>query len=232
MTISAVVVAGGLGRRMKNSIPKQFLKLGNKPIITHTIEKIVSIPLINEIIAVLPETDFELRAHELKKTLPHVSFKAIVKGGKERQDSVLNGFQSCSTKSSIIIIHDAVRPFFDPKAINNGVAMIKENICDGVIYAIPVTDTIKLTGKNEFIIRTVERENLFRAQTPQIFKKSILDKAFKNAYSKKLYFTDDAAMIEAIKGKIRIIEGSETNIKITSEKDLKIAEYLLKQNLI
>ena len=225
MFVSAIVVAGGLGLRMKSVTPKQFLKIGSKEILSYSLEKMASIDVIDEIILVLPEKDYSQRKNELKQLAEKLNIGKITKGGEKRQDSVYRGFNICEKSSDVIVIHDAVRPFFNPKTVVDGIKLLDD--CDGVVCAVAVNDTVKKVDGENVINETIDRKGLFRSQTPQIFKSSTLKKAFDNAAKSDRKYTDESAMAEAIDAKIKIIEGSEDNIKITKAEDMKLAEYLL-----
>jgi len=228
MFVSAIVVAGGLGLRMKSDTPKQFLKIGSKQLISYTLEKIGMIDEIDEIVLILPVQDFDKWSDNLKPLTGELHIEKVVKGGMKRQDSVYNGYKVCNKSAGAVIIHDAVRPFFDPKTIVKGIKLLEKY--DGAVCAIPVNDTVKKVDNERVINETIERKGLYRSQTPQIFRTSVLDKAFMNTIKSGEKYTDESAMVEAVGAKIKIIEGSESNIKITSIEDLKLAEYLLNNN--
>jgi len=226
---SAIIVAAGSGLRMNSSVPKQFLTLGGKTVLYHTLQKFLKTPAISEIIIVVaPEmTDSEL----LRISLPLSSSKPIhiVVGGKRRQDSVYNGLRAVDPKAAIVSIHDAVRPFIRPETVSIAIDLCSQY--DGVIVAAPTTNTLKEVH-DHLIVKTVSRELIWQAQTPQTFRLEILLKAYNQAYRDSITVTDDAGLVERIGGKIRVIEGDSWNIKITSRQDLIVAQSILEKGLV
>jgi len=214
---------------MNSSVPKQFLTLGGKTVLYHTLQKFLKTPAISEIIIVVaPEmTDSEL----LRISLPLSSSKPIhiVVGGKRRQDSVYNGLRAVDPKAAIVSIHDAVRPFIRPETVSIAIDLCSQY--DGVIVAAPTTNTLKEVH-DHLIVKTVSRELIWQAQTPQTFRLEILLKAYNQAYRDSITVTDDAGLVERIGGKIRVIEGDSWNIKITSRQDLIVAQSILEKGLV
>lgn len=226
---SAIIVAAGSGLRMNSSVPKQFLTLGGKTVLYHTLQKFLKTPAISEIIVVVaPEmTDSEL----LRISLPPSSSKPIriVVGGKRRQDSVYNGLRAVDPKAAIVSIHDAVRPFICPETVSTAIDLCSQY--DGVIVATPTTNTLKEVH-DHLIVKTVSRELIWQAQTPQTFRLEILLQAYEQAYHNGATVTDDAGLVERIGVKIRVIEGDSWNIKITSRQDLILAQSILEKGLV
>ena len=214
-----IIVAGGSGSRMQSAIPKQFLLLKEKPILMHTIAAFKKYDNACEIILVLPEKDFDYwntLCNKYNFTTEH----QLVKGGKSRFHSVLNGLNSLDN-SGIIAIHDGVRPLVSVQTIADciSVAALKGN-------AIPVVVVNDSVRKIDFKTNhSVERKNYRLVQTPQCFKAEIIKKAYQQDFSEE--FTDDASVLEAIGTKINLVQGNPENIKITTEVDLKIAQALM-----
>jgi len=212
----ALIVAGGKGERMNADIPKQFLLLNNLPILMHTIKQFSH---FEEIVLVLPKSQFDYW-NGLCKNNNFTQIHILVEGGETRVHSVKNGLDKIDN-TSVVAIHDGVRPLISTALINNLVAETKSGI--GVIPIIPVKDSIrKIEGENSVHI---DRSNLYKVQTPQCF----LSADIKNAYTQEFseLFTDDASVFEANSGEIKTILGEEKNIKITTSEDLNIAEFLL-----
>jgi len=214
-----IIPAAGIGSRFNSKIPKQFIKLNGKEILIHTIEKFAKLKEIDSIVIASKEIYFKKIIRLLNKygiTKP----AKIVVGGKERQDSVYNAMLNSGCEmGDIVLIHDSVRPFVSEKLINQ---LIRTAIkCKAVIPAVPLSDTIKEV-KNGIIIRTVFREKLRRAQTPQVFEYSLLLNAFRKASKSKFTGTDEASIAEHSKIKVKVIQGELTNIKITQKSDLKV----------
>jgi 2-C-methyl-D-erythritol 4-phosphate cytidylyltransferase len=215
-----IIVAGGSGKRINTEIPKQFISLAGKPVLIHTISAFYNYsPEIN-ILLVLPKTHFGLWEKLCKNHNFNISHK-IVEGGKTRFLSVKNGLSKIE-KNGIIAVHDGVRPLVKKQVIEK--AFLDAEIYGNAVPAIPVNESVReicKTGSKIF-----NRSNLRIIQTPQVFKSSILIKAYRQAYQNK--FTDDATVVESAGEKINLIEGNPENIKITTSIDLRIAEALLK----
>lgn len=221
--VSAIVLAGGSGLRMKNNIPKQFLLLGGKPIIVHVIEKLEKIDNISEIIVVCQNNYFK----EIDEYKISYGFKKIIviSGGRTRQESVFYGLQKVTNK--IVIIHESVRPFVKEEDF---VKMI-EHESSNVTYAIRVPFTV-LEGSGE-ITGILDRDDLLNIQLPQKFDKELLLKAHKKAIKEGKNYTEDGSMIHDIMNqKVTVLPGNEYNFKITYNIDLLLAEVVYKHYII
>lgn len=219
----AIIVCGGKGKRMGTDLPKQFLKLNNKPIIAHTIEKFQNCNIIDEIVVVINK-DYEKYFKEIISKYNFNKISNIVFGGKERFNSVYNGLISIKNENSIVVIHDGVRPFIKLKYIENIIEETKKN--KACILGIGVKDTIKIC-ENNTVLKTIRRENLFIIQTPQAFNYKLIKKAYEKALEEGFFGTDDSVLIENMGEKVKVIAGDYENIKITTPEDLKIGEALL-----
>ncbi|MBR5240452.1 MAG: 2-C-methyl-D-erythritol 4-phosphate cytidylyltransferase [Muribaculaceae bacterium] len=215
-----VIVAGGKGIRFGGELPKQFLPMNNKPVLMHTIDAFHNCDNSFDIIVVIPENHFPLW-EDLCKSYNFNTPHKLVKGGTSRWESVKNGL-SIVDENSIIGIHDGVRPLISTNLIN---ALYSNAATYGaVIPAIKVTDSLRLLNDNNDKSVAVNRE-LYRAvQTPQVFRGDIVKGAYNMPFEE--VFTDDASVVERYGIEIKIVEGEDTNIKITSAKDLIIAELL------
>ncbi len=220
MSICAVVPAGGLGTRMGGPVPKQFLNLNGKPVLYHTLKVLQESGLISTLILVVPQIEYE-NACDQWLGKPEIVTKIVV-GGEKRQDSVYNGFCEVSRESEIVLVHDGVRPFLSHKMILETINAARE--FGAAVTGIPVNDTMKRVNTSGLVTQTVERENLWRVQTPQAFQYQILKEAFKKANSEKFYGTDEGTLVEHLGVPVKIIEGSEKNIKITRPEDLELSE--------
>jgi 2-C-methyl-D-erythritol 4-phosphate cytidylyltransferase len=219
-SIYVVIVAGGQGTRMGMALPKQFLPLGDKPILYHTILAFVSALPEAKIVLVLPEHDIS----KLQMVLQHFEERidiTVVSGGATRYESVKNGLQGLP-KSSIILVHDGVRPFVSKDLINRCITEAKQN--GTAVPAINVVDSVRVINANGST--PINRDLLRIVQTPQTFKGDILLAAFEQAYHPS--FTDEATVVEAIDYKISMVDGEKNNIKITTPEDLLMAEMILK----
>ncbi len=219
----AIIVAGGSGSRMGTDIPKQFLSLGNAPILMHTVKRFFGFSEKIHIIVVLPEEQIDRWRELCKKNqfnIPH----AIVAGGKTRFESVRNGLKSIGDNGeALIAIHDGVRPFISKQLINN--AYTSAETLGNAVASVPLKDSIRKIekGKNT----AVDRAQYRIMQTPQAFLFSKIFAAF--TVEESPLFTDDAAVAEASGIKINLIDGSYDNIKITTPEDLALAEAIIKK---
>lgn len=214
-----IVAAAGVGKRMGLDYPKQFLEVDKKPIFIKTLEVIVSSPLVDGVVLVTNEEYIE-KVREYCKIFNIDKILKVVAGGAERQDSIYNGLMEIP-KGSIVGIQDGVRPFIEPRYIQEGYKMLGEDQeLDGVVVGVPVKDTIKVCGKDGSILKTPRRETLFAAQTPQIFKLDSLLEGYREAKSQGFLGTDDSSLVERKGGKILTLMGSYKNIKITTPEDL------------
>jgi len=206
---------------MGSSTPKQYLLLNGQPILHHTLMAFETCGLVDSVTLVVPKNDLE----PAQKKWDYKIVQNIVEGGKERQDSVYNGLKAIPADTDIVIVHDGVRPFVTPDMIGRSIEAAQE--FGAAITAIPVSDTIKQVDSEEFVIRTVDRNGLWRMQTPQTFQYAILDEAFKIAVTDSYYGTDEGSLLEHAGKKLKIIMGSELNIKITRQEDLVLGEGIL-----
>ena len=223
MSVCAVVPAGGTGTRMGGTVPKQFLELNGKPILYYTLKTLQDCGIISELILVVPEKEYENACTDwLGK--PEIVTKVVV-GGEKRQDSVYNGFCELSPQTEIVLVHDGVRPFLSHQMIQESVDAAREY--GAAITAIRVNDTIKKVEDSGLVSKTVDRDGLWRVQTPQVFRYELLEEAFKKANSEKFYGTDEGTLIEHLGKPVKVVEGSEQNIKITRPEDLRLSEIFI-----
>jgi 2-C-methyl-D-erythritol 4-phosphate cytidylyltransferase len=220
-----VIVAAGTGSRMNMGINKQFIKLEGKEIIYYTIEKFYRNENIEDIVVVVKEEEAEFFRKEI---LDKYNFKniKIAYGGKERQDSVYNGLKSLDKNCDIVLIHDGARPFVSDKIINKSIEEAREN--KAIVVGVPVKDTIKVIDNDNNIVDTPNRSLLWAVQTPQTFDYNLLIKSYEDAFKDNFYGTDDAMLVERIGYKVKMVEGSYNNIKITTQEDLNLGNQILK----
>jgi 2-C-methyl-D-erythritol 4-phosphate cytidylyltransferase len=220
--VSAIVVAAGEGLRFKSKASKPLVILNSKPIIIHSLAAFSRLPQVKEIIVVANRRNYPAIIRNIRKfRIKKIS--RIVYGGLRRQDSVYNGLKAVNPALDLILIHDAARPFADRKLIS---AVIKQAGLHGAaISAVRVKPTIKESAESSPVVRrTLKRNLLWEAQTPQVFERSLLLKAYKKF--NRTDFTDDAGLVERLGKQVRIVEGSYKNIKITTPEDLTIAKGL------
>ena len=229
--ISAIVVAAGKGLRFKSKLPKPVAKLNSKPIIIYSLEIISKHPLISEIILVVNKENQKAIVRETRNYHIGKIFK-VVTGGRRRQDSVHNGLKEVDKKADFVLIHDAARPLIDSRILSS---VINEASSSGAaIVGVPVKATIKKATRPQghkvtskaIVKETLDRNSLWEIQTPQVFDKNLILKAFDKFG--KIHVTDDAMLVEKLGRKISIVLGSYRNIKITTPEDLSLAEAILK----
>ena len=225
----AIVPSAGLGRRFDPSKRKTFVNVGETPLLVHTLKRLHREQLIKEIIPVLREDDIDMGKRMAREYGLH-KISRIAPGGKERQDSIYNalkmiGQDGRGSGSCCVLIHDGVRPFIPEGMIEGLVTGL--NGVDGVVPGIPVKDTIKEVDDQGIVLSTLDRDRMRAVQTPQFFSFRAIKDAYDRAIAEGFYATDDAALVERAGGRIRIIEGSQYNIKVTTPEDLGMVEYVL-----
>ncbi len=222
----AIIAAAGSGSRMASARPKQFLELAGKPIIFHTLKPFEECDSINEIIVVLPAEDSagflsmagKLGLRKLTKVIP---------GGVTRADSVRRGLQAIrAATAEIVAVHDGVRPFVTVDEIEKTIAAARSN--GAAILVAPATDTIKEVSEIGDVIRTIDRKQLRHALTPQCFRFDLLRRAFETVDVSDASITDESYLIEQLGERVSIVEGSASNMKITTKADLAVAEAMLR----
>ena len=224
MRVAAVIPAAGLGTRMSAGLPKQFLSLGGKPVLYHTLAVFDLCPVIDEIVVVLSKADRKLVEEKIILSSPFKKILTFVDGGKERIESVFNGLKAVGANTDFVVIHDGCRPFVTGQIIENSVEAAKETGC--AIAGLPLGDTLKKT-EGGMVQKTVDREGLWRAQTPQTFRYSLLRDAYEKAFSRQIFATDDAGLVEQMGHPVKMFKGSAFNIKITVPEDLILGEMIL-----
>ena len=227
MRTLAIVLAGGAGKRMGSSTSKQFLLLDNKPILVHTLQVFQECKPVDGIYLVVNHRDLPLIQEEILETYHFSKIMKLVIGGRLRQDSVRNGLEAIDESCDVVIIHDAARPFVSPAFVEKSIFLME--MFDAVVPAIPARDTIKVISKEGFVLKTLERDALWHIQTPQTFKYDLIAKAYREGMAKKLCAYDDSTFIEHLGKKVKVVEGSPYNIKITTPEDLLIARGILAQ---
>jgi 2-C-methyl-D-erythritol 4-phosphate cytidylyltransferase len=224
--VTVLIPAAGMGKRMGKAVAKQFLPLGDKPMLAHTLLVFQRASEIDEIIPILSEEDMETCLRDIIEQYHITKVKTLVVGGKERQDSVANGLQKLEKDTSVVMVHDGVRPFVTNEMIRETVELAKKGEC--VVVGVPIKDTIKEVDGKMIVRNTLERSRLWAIQTPQAFPVKILKRAYEQSYTSNTCGTDDATLVERAGGKVRVIMGSYDNIKITTPEDLIVAEEILK----
>ncbi len=225
MKTIAIVPAAGSSKRFGAKKNKAFHVLLDRPVVFWVLDKLQAVEAVDEIIPVFKKEDIS-KCLELIRENGITKAKKIAPGGAERQDSVFHALMLINEKDSIVLIHDGVRPLVEKSLIEKAIYSLGDY--DGVIPAIPLRDTIKKV-KEGIVKKTVNREELMAIQTPQVFRIKTIFNAYSQASEKERLYTDDASMVEKAGGKIKIIEGDFSNIKITTQEDLEYAEFLLRR---
>ena len=224
----AIIAAAGQGTRMGGKRAKQFLELAGIPIIIHTLQAFEACEAIQEIIVVLPEADVGnfpavARPYKLGKV------RAVVSGGVTRASSVLQGLRAVAANDSdIVVVHDGSRPLVTGAEITRTVEAAE--VSGAAILVAPLVDTIKEV-RDSVVTRTLSRDQLRRALTPQCFRYGILRQAYEQVDELDTTLTDESSLVERLGIPITVVEGSSRNIKVTGPEDLIVAEALMKNEL-
>lgn len=230
MYITAIIPAAGMGSRMKMSKNKLYINLDGKPVLYYTLKRFINNSFIDEVLVVLQDGETEHFHSSILNLLGAKKNKInTVVGGKTRKESVFNGLKAAPEKTDYIIIHDGARPLVTDETINSVIGSLEEE--EAITTGVKVKDTIKIKDHNNYVVKTVNRDNLVNIQTPQAFDYKLIKKAHQNKFFDK-NITDDAYLIELMNKKVKIIEGSYENIKITTQIDLTIAEEILKSRRV
>ena len=220
-----IIPAAGSGKRLGKNVPKPYLEIAKKTILEYTLSQFASFDEIGQVIVSTSGRYIELTKAILTRVFPGKVVK-VVPGGKERQDSIRNALEEVMDDIQLIAVHDAVRPFVAGETIKACIEKAAET--GAAIVAVPAKDTIKKTGRNRIIRDTPDRDNLWQAQTPQIFERELLIKAYKIAQERNITGTDDSSLVEKAGGDVFLVEGTRENFKITWPLDLQLAELLMK----
>ena len=221
--ISAIILAGGKGKRMGANVSKQYIEIDGKPILYYTLKRFSNCKDIDRIILVLPKDEIDYCKEEV---LDKYSLKVdlIVEGGKERQDSVNNALEQI-IDDEIVLIHDGARPFVSQRIINEGIKYAR--LYGASAPGVMPKDTIKIKSDENFSLSTPDRNTLVAIQTPQVFKFNIIKDCHRKVKEENLKVTDDTMVVELYGNKVYLYEGDYTNIKVTTPEDLILAEKLI-----
>ena len=225
MTASAIIVAAGSGVRLGSNVPKAFVKIGGRTMLSYSLATIAKVESIGEVVIAVPDGFESLVRAEAGSAGLGLPVK-ITAGGVERQDSVRIALALTSAESEVVIVHDAARPLATEEIFD--ACMSAAARVGGAIAAVPVADTLKrVEHDGKGIVATVARAGLWQAQTPQAFRRSVLIEAHERAAREGIVATDDADLVERIGTRVEVVEGSTSNIKITTPSDLAIVEAII-----
>ena len=228
-SVTAIILAAGNGSRMQSAQKKQFMELNGKPCLYYSLRAFEN-SSVEEILLVLSKEDISYCKKEIVEKYGFKKVKGYIEGGAERIWSVRNGLKEAS--GDVVMIHDGARPCITTSKIEECRCVSEKE--DALILAVPVKDTIKKVDEEGYIQGTPQRNTLYAAQTPQVFNKELLRSAYEAMAKEEssAFSTDDAGLIERYTHRrVRVIEGSYYNLKLTTPEDLKIAENFLK-NLV
>ena len=234
MRVSAVIPAAGKGLRFSsgdNSSPvtlrKQFSALLSEPLIFTTLQPFLYLERIDSIVLAVQEDAFNWLESQMEERHFEKEVRLVV-GGKRRQDSVRNGLDVVAPESDVVVVHDAVRPFVEERWIDETVRLCADY--DGAIVAVPAKDTLKQVS-GEVVNATIDRRDVWQAQTPQTFNVEVLISGFDSAEAQGIQATDEAQLVEMNGGRVAIVEGSHRNIKITTRDDWEVAQAIYEGRL-
>ena len=223
--VVAIVVAGGAGSRLKSKVRKPFVRLAGKPLLCWTLEAVGKTPAVDQIVLVVHPQDLKTAA-ALVRRYRLAKVARIVPGGGSRMESVANGVAALPDDAAWVAVHDGARPLITPQIFAETIRAARKH--GAAIAAVPVVPTIK-SADGGWVTGTLDRSRLWAVQTPQIFERRLLERAHAEGKRRRLRATDDAALVEAIGRRVRMVESSSQNIKVTTPEDVVIAEAFLKK---
>jgi len=228
MNIAAIVPAAGLGVRMGPGPHKALVELEGVPILVWTLRKLAACPRIRSLYVALRREDFAAVEAALAAE-PYRARVTLLEGGDYRQDSVRAGLARLPADTDFVVVHDAVRPFITPELLEK--VLDTAAATGAAILALPVTDTVKQIDRTR-VTGTLARERIALAQTPQVFRTSLLQEAFARAEADGYHGSDESVLVERLGHGVTVVEGSDRNIKITKPADLDLARFLLAQERV
>jgi 2-C-methyl-D-erythritol 4-phosphate cytidylyltransferase len=215
-----------MGKRMGVGFNKQYILLGGQPIVGRTLQVFERLPLVDEIHVIVPEEEIPYCREHVVRAGGFTKVRSVLAGGKERQNSVLNGLRALDgcAEDDVVVIHDGVRPFVTAEMVERSVEVAGE--FDGALVAVPAKDTVKMV-EDGVIVDTPPRERIWLAQTPQTFRYGVIRAAHEVADAERFLGTDDASLVERLGRQVHVVSGDYRNIKLTTPEDLMLAEAFL-----
>ncbi len=224
MKVQAIIPAAGSGLRLKTKRPKPLVLLKSKPLFIYALRAIGDSPSVESIIVAVAPQRVKI-FEELIKKFKLKKIKRVVAGGKTRAESVQNGLKALDRDTDVVIVHDGARPFVTSTLIKQAINLMRTE--KAVVVAVPVKSTIKkVDPKNLYVQETLVRDTLWDIQTPQVFKRDVLEEAHRKMLCCEP--TDDAVLVEKMGVKVKILKGDYRNIKITTPEDFELAKILQK----
>ena len=220
--LTAIIVAAGSSKRV--GFDKLFSKIGDRSVLEHALAAFEEAESVSEIIVVCRDPKL---VQDATNRAGFRKVHAVVRGGERRQDSVESGLKELTGKSEFVAVHDAARPLITPREIERVFSAARKH--GAAVLAAPVTDTLKFADANQVASGSIDRQNVFAMQTPQIFRRQLLVDAYQRLSENSVTITDEVSAVEHAGGKIAIVPAEDHNLKITFASDLPIAEFILKQ---
>jgi 2-C-methyl-D-erythritol 4-phosphate cytidylyltransferase len=218
--IAVILLAGGIGSRMKSKTPKQFLSINNKPIAQYSFDIFITLPNISEIVVVCAP---EFR-HLFSLSNPKITL-TFAMPGERRQDSVFNGLNAIQKNVDYVCVHDSARPCINKELVQR---VIDEARTHGAAtVGMPIKFTVKESDHNNFVNNTPDRSRIWEIQTPQVIRFDWLHEGFQHTLKHNITVTDDVSVVELLKKPVKLVEGSYANIKITTPEDLILSSHLI-----
>ncbi len=222
-----ILPAAGTGTRMGTRERKTLLRLAGRPVLYHTLDRFRGRADLAQIVLVVHPGDL-LRYRRMMAALAAAGVTDVVPGGERRQDSVENGLAAVRPDLRWVAVHDAARPFVPADAIDRVLAAARAH--GAAIAGVPAVDTLKRVDRKGRVVETLDRREIWAIQTPQIFRRDRLTKAYADARARGLSVTDDAGLLEAAGHRVVVVPGAYENLKITTPADLALARALLRRN--
>ena len=220
---TALVAAAGAGERLGGGKPKALAEIAGRPLVTWCLAALVRSSSVEALVIAAPAGFEEVLRGLASDAAPELP-ATVVSGGSTRSRSVANALDAAAA-AELVLVHDAARPLVTPELVDRCVERLQSWRCDGVVAAARATDTVKETDAGGRVIATLERANLWAVQTPQVFKADLLRSALASAALERAY--DDAQLVEAAGGDVRVVEAPRENMKVTTAFELRVAELLL-----
>ncbi len=228
MFLSVIVAAGGAGTRMNLGGSKQLLELGDMPVLAHTAGIFSGHEAVREVIIAIDASDIDRCRAEVVERFELAKVAAIVPGGRSRAASVRSALKRINPAADTVLVHDGARPLFPADLLDAALAELGGQRLDGVVYGVPATDTVKEADAGGIVQGTLDRNRIWLAQTPQIFRREALERAYRAPADVLAQATDDAVLVEQSGGRLKMTMGSYENIKLTTPTDMLIAKKILK----
>jgi len=220
---TAIVVAAGRGMRLGSPTAKAFLPLAGQPMLAYSLHTLSTVPEVTALVLVVAADACREAETIVNARAPWRLPIRIAVGGAERQDSVAAGLAAVDSDADLVLVHDAARPFVRPDCVSACVAAAAAT--GAAIAAVPATDTVKVTDAEGWIVDTPDRSRLWLAQTPQVFRAALLKEAYRRAAETGRVGTDDAALVEQLGHRVRVVPGNPDNRKVTTPDDVRWADW-------